>query len=293
MEFKPFRIEDKAQIDSYFSVHHYEQIDCTFNTLFLWQDAYQTSWAEQDGILFIRAGAGKDTFFMPPFAKEEENFVHGLALIHEEYDKLGLPFRLKSASSWVTEQIERLVPGKYDFIEDRDNEEYIYRTDDMIRLPGKKLRMKKNHLNGFLRQYADYQYEAITKENLEDAKAGIHDWFLRHGDIEEEEQAIKRCFDHWDALGVKGAVIRIYGKVEAFTNGDSINEKMAHIIFEKANPEIRGLYQAINRDFLMHEFADTEFVNREEDLGLPGLREAKMGYHPDHLTEKYDVVLKQ
>lgn len=293
MEFKPFRIEDKARIDSYFSVHHYEQIDCTFNTLFLWQDAYQTSWAEQDGILFVRAGTGKDTFFMPPFAKEEENFVHGLALIHEEYDKLGLPFRLKSASSWVTEQIERLVPGKYDFIEDRDNEEYIYRTEDMIRLPGKKLRMKKNHLNGFLRQYADYQYEAITKENLEDAKAGIHDWFLRHGDIEEEEQAIKRCFDHWDALGVKGAVIRIYGKVEAFTNGDSINEKMAHIIFEKANPEIRGLYQAINRDFLMHEFAETEFVNREEDLGLPGLREAKMGYHPDHLTEKYDVVLKQ
>ena len=293
MEFKPFRIEDKARFDSYFAVHHYEQIDCTFNTLFLWQDAYQTSWAEQDGILFVRAGTGKDTFFMPPFAKEEENFVHGLALIHEEYDKLGLPFRLKSASSWVTEQIERLVPGKYDFIEDRDNEEYIYRTDDMIRLPGKKLRMKKNHLNGFLRQYADYQYEAITKENLEDAKAGIHDWFLRHGDIEEEEQAIKRCFDHWDALGVKGAVIRIYGKVEAFTNGDSINEKMAHIIFEKANPEIRGLYQAINRDFLIHEFADTEFVNREEDLGLPGLREAKMGYHPDHLTEKYDVVLKQ
>ena len=293
MEFKPFRIEDKARIDSYFAVHHYEQIGCTFNTLFLWQDAYQTSWAEQDGILFVRAGTGKDTFFMPPFAKEEENFVHGLAHIHEEYDRLGLPFRLKSASSWVTEQIERLVPGKYDFIEDRDNEEYIYRTEDMIRLPGKKLRMKKNHLNGFLRQYADYQYEAITKENLEDAKAGIHDWFLRHGDIEEEEQAIKRCFDHWDALGVKGAVIRIYGKVEAFTNGDSINEKMAHIIFEKANPEIRGLYQAINRDFLMHEFADTEFVNREEDLGLPGLREAKMGYHPDHLTEKYDVVLKQ
>ena len=293
MEFKPFRIEDKARIDSYFSVHHYEQIDCNFNTLFLWQDAYQTSWAEQDGILFVRAGTGKDTFFMPPFAKEEENFVHGLALIHEEYDKLGLPFRLKSASSWVTEQIERLVPGKYDFIEDRDNEEYIYRTEDMIRLPGKKLRMKKNHLNGFLRQYADYQYEAITKENLEDAKAGIHDWFLRHGDIEEEEKAMERCFDHWDALGVKGAVIRIYGKVEAFTNGDLINEKMAHIIFEKANPEIRGLYQAINRDFLIHEFAETEFVNREEDLGLPGLREAKMGYHPDHLTEKYDVMLKQ
>lgn len=258
MEFKPFRIEDKARIDSYFAVHHYEQIDCTFNTLFLWQDAYQTSWAEQDGILFVRAGTGKDTFFMPPFAKEEENFVHGLALIHEEYDKLGLPFRLKSASSWVTEQIERLVPGKYDFIEDRDKEEYIYRTEDMIRLPGKKLRMKKNHLNGFLRQYADYQYEAITKENLEDAKAGIHDWFLRHGDIEEEEQAMERCFDNWDALGVKGAVIRIYGKVEAFTNGDSINEKMAHIISKK---QIRRSAVSIRRSTVISLFMNLRRPN--------------------------------
>ena len=80
--------------------------------------------------------------------------------------------------------------------------------------------------------------------------------------------------------------------MEAFTNGDLVNDKLAHIIFEKANPDIRGLYQAINRDFLIHEFADTEFVNREEDLGLPGLREAKLAYNPDHLTVKYDVRVK-
>lgn len=293
MNFNPFRIEDKPLIDGYFHVHHYEQIDCTFNTLFLWQTAYDTSWAEEDHILFVKAGHGKDTFFLPPFAQEEEDFRHGLDLIHQEYDKLGLSFRLKSASRWVTERIESICPGKYDFIEDRDNEEYVYRTADMIQLPGKKLRMKKNHLNSFLRQYSDYQYESITKDNMKDAQEGIHDWFVRHGDIEEEEEAIKLCFDHWDELGVKGAIIRIYGKVEAFTNGDLVNDKMAHIIFEKANPNIRGLYQAINRDFLIHEFANTEFVNREEDLGISGLREAKMGYNPDHLTEKFDVVLKK
>ncbi len=293
IDFKPFRIEDKALIDSYFRVHHYEQIDCTFNTLFLWQKAHGTSWDIVDDILFVKAGEGKDTFFLPPFAKREEDFVHGLDLIHAEYDRMGIDFRLKSASRWVTEQIERLCPGKYDFIEDRDNEEYVYLTKNMITLPGKKLRMKKNHLNSFLRQYSDYQYESITKDNMEDAKEGIHDWFVRHGDIEEEEEAMQLCFDHWDELGVRGAIIRIYGKVEAFTNGDLVNERMAHIIFEKANPNIRGLYQAINRDFLIHEFADTEFVNREEDLGVPGLREAKMGYNPDHLTEKFDVILKK
>lgn len=294
MDFRPFAIEDKEKIDGYFKLHHYEQVDCTFNTLFLWQHAYDTKWAIVDDILFIRAGSGDNAFFLPPFAGKTGDFEHGLALIHEEMDKLGRPFFLKSASSWVVEDIERHCPGKYDFIEDRDSEEYVYRTADMIKLPGKKLRMKKNQLNAFLRQYGgDYQYESITLENRDDAREGIKEWFDRHGNIEEEMTAIDRCFTHWNELGMKGAVIRIYGKVEAFTAGDLLNERMAHIHFEKANPSIRGLYQAINHDFLLHEFADTEFVNREEDLGEPGLREAKMGYNPDHLTLKYDVVEKK
>lgn len=94
-------------------------------------------------IFFSSAPAVEGYVFLPPFAHKEEDFVHGLDLIHEELDKAGMEFRLKSASRWVMEQIERLCPGKYDFIEDRDNEEYVYRTADMISLPGKKLRMKK------------------------------------------------------------------------------------------------------------------------------------------------------
>ncbi|MFQ7109861.1 MAG: phosphatidylglycerol lysyltransferase domain-containing protein [Dialister invisus] len=92
-------------------------------------------------------------------------------------------------------------------------------------------------------------------------------------------------------MKLKGAIIRIYGKVEALRT-EIWSILVAHIFFEKANPNIRGLYQAINRDFLMHEFAETEFVNREEDMGLPGLRQAKMEYNPDHFAEKYDVVVK-
>ncbi len=293
IEFKSFRIEDRDYIDSFFKVHHYEGIDCSFNTLFLWQKAHNTQWAVEDGILFIRAGDGQNTFFMPPFAGEGASFSRGLEIIHEYLEKEGKPFILKAASPWVVEQIKAHCPDKYDFLPDRDNWEYVYRTEDMINLPGKKFRMKKNHLNGFLRQYGDYQYESITTENMEDAKQGIAEWFERHGDIEEEEDAMKLCFDNWEALKMRGAIIRIYGKVEAFTNGDLVNPQVAHIMFEKANPNIRGLYQAINRDFLIHEFAETEFVNREEDLGIPGLRQAKLEYNPDHFAEKYDVVLKK
>ena len=292
IEFHAFDIKDRDYINSFFKVHHYEGVDCSFNTLFLWQHAYHTQWAVEENILFIRAGEDQ-LFFMPPFAGEGASFGRGLELIHECLDASGKPFILKSASPWVTEQIENHCPGKYDFIPDRNGWEYVYRTADMISLPGKKFRMKKNHLNSFLRQYADYVYEPITMENIEDAKAGIAEWFESHGHIKEEEKALQLCFDNWEALQMKGAVIRIYGKVEAFTNGDLVNPDMAHIFFEKANPEIRGLYQAINRDFLIHEFADTEFVNREEDLGLEGLRQAKMEYNPDHFAEKYDVVLKK
>lgn len=292
IEFRPFEIKDKEYINSFFGEHHYEQADCSFDTLFLWQKAYGTRWAVQDGVLFIRAGTGEHSFFMPPFAGEEASFSHGLSIIREELAAEGQPFIIKAASPWVVSQLERLHPGVYDITPDRDNWEYIYKTSDLITLPGKKFRMKKNHLNGFLRQYADYVYEPVTKDNLEETQAALAEWFARRGEIEEEEEALRRNFEYWDELGTRGAVIRIYGKIEAFTAGLRLNERVAHVHFEKANPDIRGLYQAINRDFLLHEFADTEFVNREEDLGLPGLRQAKLEYNPDHFAEKYDVVLK-
>lgn len=292
IEFQSFQIKDKAYIDGFFRIHHYEGIDCTFNTLFLWQKAFHTVWSVVDNILFIRAGEGENSFFMPPFAGEKASFSHGLELIHRYLEERNLPFILKGVSPWVLEQIKCHCARGYDFTADRDNWEYIYRVDDLIRLSGKKFKMKKNHLNSFLREYSDYVYEPITLENREDAKAGIAEWFRRHGSIHEEEVALSTCFDYWDELGMRGALIRIYGKVEAFTAGDLVNDHMAHVIFEKANPTIRGLYQVINRDFLVHEFSDVEFVNREEDLGIEGLRQAKMEYNPDHFAEKYTVVCK-
>ena len=97
-------------------------------------------------------------------------------------------------------------------------------------------------------------------------------------------------FDHWDVLGLKGGAIKLFGRVEAFSIGELMNDRMALIHIEKANPDIRGLYQAINNEFIRHEFSNVEFINREEDMGLPGLRQAKESYNPDHFAEKYDAV---
>lgn len=117
-------------------------------------------------------------------------------------------------------------------------------------------------------------------------------WAEKHHEegTEDELTAINLLFDNWEALGLKGGAIKLFGRIEAFSIGELLNERIALIHIEKANPEIRGLYQAINNEFVRHEFSDTEFINREEDMGMPGLRQAKESYNPHHFAEKYDAV---
>ena len=161
----------------------------------------------------------------------------------------------------------------------------------MITLSGKKLRQKKNHLNQFRMQYSNYEYMPIDENTIPLCREAAAQWVETHHEegIEDELTAINLLLDHWDALGLVGGCIKLFGRVEAFTIGEMLNEHMALIHIEKANPTIRGLYQAINNEFIRHEFADTQFINREEDMGLPGLRMAKESYNPDHFAEKYDA----
>ena len=190
--------------------------------------------------------------------------------------------------------MRELCPSCYRYERDRDNFEYIYKTSDLIDLPGKSLRQKKNHVNAFRRDYVGYEYVDLGPEHKEECLAVADEWLDEHQTTEDmaaERVGIERVFDNWEALGVKGGAIRIYGKIIAFSIGEYIHPKLAVIHFEKANPNVRGSFQIINQEFVSHAWADTEFINREEDMGIDGLRQAKESYHPDHFAEKYDVYL--
>lgn len=261
----------------------------------MWQDTYGIHWAEQDGVLYIQGGSKSESpFLLPPFAGKDAKFVDGLRVAKEWFKENNLPFRLKGIQPIIVERMKALCPDCYDFTPDRDNFEYIYRTDAMISLSGKKLRQKKNHLNQFRMQYTNYEYMPITEDVIDQCRETAAKWAEAHDeDSAEELRAINLLFDHWDELGLVGGCIKLFGHVEAFTIGEMLNDKMALIHIEKANPEIRGLYQAINNEFIRHEFAHTEFINREEDMGLPGLRQAKESYNPDHFAEKYDATYRE
>jgi len=263
----------------------------------MWQEPYGIEWAEEDGILFIKGGGKRATFMLPPFAGKDAKFIDGIRKADEWFKANNIPFMLRGVTPHLMERLEALMPDTFAFEADRDNFEYVYTTESLITLAGKKLRQKKNHLNQFRMQYSNYEYEPITVDNIPLCRETATDWVEnRHDDseegLEEELKAINLLFDHWDELGLVGGAIKLFGRVEAFSIGEKLNDRTGLIHIEKANPDIRGLYQAINNEFIRHEFSDVEFINREEDMGLPGLRKAKESYNPDHFAEKHIAVYK-
>lgn len=260
----------------------------------MWQHAFHLAWAVEDDVLFIRAGRYGHEFLLPPFSGENNSFVNGLKRAEAWFEEQGLPFLLKGASPWVVERMRELCPTCYTYEADRDNFEYIYLTSDLINLPGKAFRQKKNHLNAFRRSYYGYEYVDIGPEHKEECLAVAEHWLEEHqttADLEEERKGIGLLFDNWEALRLKGGAIRISDKIIAFSIGEYLNPEMALIHIEKANPEIRGSFQVINQEFVKHAWADTKYVNREEDMGLQGMRRAKESYNPHHFAEKYDIRL--
>ena len=163
-------------------------------------------------------------------------------------------------------------------------------------LAGRKYHGKKNHCNAFVKEYPDYVYEEMNRSNIDECIAFGDMWCERRmGDDPSlvcEKCAIHEALNNFEALKLRGGVIRIGGKVEAFSFGEKINDNTAVLHVEKANPEIRGLYSVINRDFAKNAWGDVTYLNREEDMGIEGLRMAKESYKPEFMVKKYSTVFK-
>ena len=180
--------------------------------------------------------------------------------------------------------------------DDRDNWDYVYLQQNLATLAGRKYHGKKNHCNAFVKEHPDYVYEEMNRSNIEECLAFGDMWCERRMSDDPslvcEKCAIHEALDNFEALKLRGGVIRIDGKVEAFSFGEKINDDTAVLHVEKANPEIRGLYAVINRDFAKNAWGDVTYLNREEDMGHEGLRMAKESYKPEFMVKKYSTIFK-
>lgn len=189
----------------------------------------------------------------------------------------------------MREKVEAMFPGKFEFEPLRDSYDYIYLTENLINLPGKKFHGKRNHIAAFVRDN-EWSYEPITADNLDECIAMNAEWERRNREkdpeaMDDELDAINISFKNYFELGFVGGLLRANGEVVAFTFGEEMNPEMFCTHIEKAYADVRGAYPMINREFAANALSQYKYVNREDDTGSEGLRKAKLSYYPDILLE--------
>lgn len=296
LEFKKLGIEDKEIFESYMLGRGYRHSEASFSNLFIWQNAWNIEWAHDGEALYMKMDSeAYRPFLLPPYLKDMGRSCEPHMRKVEEY-MLGAYgfFYVKCALPEMARKIVRDCGRRYRFAYDACNSEYVYNTADLVRLEGKKYHAKRNHIHSFLKAhtYEFYEYEPRWQE----ACLQIHNaWMRERGACEEEEAeelvAVSRALLYYDRLNFKGCVIVADGKPAAFSLGERISADTAIIHIEKSCCGFDGIYQLINREFAARTFADTTYINRAEDMGLEGLRRAKLSYYPVFMLKRYDCLL--
>ena len=294
--FKPIDINAKEVLDPYFELVDYEACEYCFVTLYMWQNIYNTVYYVEDDFAIVSGEYEGNNFVVLPLATKE-NMHKAIDFILKHFKDKDKKVNLRAITKEIVDFMKENYPGKFEYIEERDYFDYVYDGESLRTLGGKKNQKKRNHLNYFLKEYANrFEYKKIEENSqFEECIKLLNEWVdgkEDSDDFKDEFAAIQRIFNHYDKLKDKIKIGGIYvdSKLEAFSIGENLNDNMAVIHIEKANPDIRGLYPYINQQFLVNEFSDIEFINREEDLGIEGLRKAKLSYHPSRFVEKYTVV---
>lgn len=296
VQFKKPELEDKDIVQGYLYPSGFRGCERTFGNLYLWARFYHVTWAEIDNTLVFRSEDENGFSYTYPIGPGDHKAV--VELLLEDSQEKGYPFRMHSISTEEAEELEQNFPGKFQVEWLRDQADYVYETEKMIRLSGKKYHGKKNHINQFKAAHPDWTYEPVSDDNIEECFQMALNWRRENGCEDDEEKNAEMCatlnsLRLYKELGLTGGVIRAEGRVVAFTVGEPVSEDTFNVHFEKAYADVRGAYPLINQQFLEHEAANYTYVNREEDTGDDGLRQAKLSYHPVFMVEKGIVTRKE
>ncbi|MDR3051812.1 MAG: phosphatidylglycerol lysyltransferase domain-containing protein [Oscillospiraceae bacterium] len=294
--FRPIELADKETLLRYLRLYpDNEGSECTFSNLYIWGQTDGIGWAIEDDCLLLhgRRQDGMPCMMMAfaPRARMCCALGAGITAMAERKEA----FCMSSLPAWYCDLMADCRPGFFVFEREPHHDDYVYNTADLLNLPGRDFHAKRNHINKFTSMYEGrYDYLPYTPDLAEACMAVYDRWAATQGDAATfagERLSVHRALRHAQALGLVGGVLRVAGRVEAFSVGERITGDMALIHIEKANADIPGLFTMINREFVRNAFADTRWINREEDMGLEGLRRAKRSYNPARMIEKYSAVL--
>lgn len=294
LTFEPVSISHKPLFLSYAEQTDDRVTEQSFAALYAWAPKYKTEICHSGGFLFTRSMAPRMAFWMPMGRGDLAGALRGM---EETARAQAMPFMLRGLTRDMRRRVEEAAPHRYVFTENPEQYDYLYARRDLEELAGKKYHAKRNFITRFENEYAGrWRYEDITKENLGDVWV-FQDKWCRKNDcasnltLQEESTAIALFLYNLDALGAMGGLLRLDGSVVAFTVGSPIGRDTVDINIEKADYDVVGSYPMINWAFVRNRCSSYAFVNREEDMGLPGLRKAKLSYHPREIIVKYTASL--
>lgn len=294
--FKKLTLADKNNFDVFFQKIQPEISDLTFTNLLMWQDTYGLRvecLAELDFWILWATPEKWSSFFLPMIGDWSDltKLRQILAYLDRIAEKEGFSLTLRRLPQQLAENLVRL-DSSLQLEEERSTFDYLYNSAELINLAGRKYHSKRNHFNQFQRKYS-WEYQSMTPSLAEACLRLETSWLnlnpTQNEPLSDEALAMRIVLENFEVLGVCGGVLLIEGEIQALAVGETLNKNTAVIHIEKANTAYEGTYAAINQQFATHELAKFELINREEDMGLEGLRQAKLSYQPSKLVQKFVV----
>ena len=295
--FHKITLADKAQYDPILMTSPERGCEYSFCNLYLW--GRQEIAFRHGCVVFFSHFFGRSLYPYPIGNGDKKAVIE--EILHDAKMR-GIPCRISGMTHADREELESLFPGKFQIVASRDSFDYLYETDALADLRGKKLQKKRNHFNRFQAEHPNYRVEPIGCGNIARIQHMVNYWYVSRrqadpqGDYLLESLALTRAFRHYDDLAMEGIALLDGDDILAVTLGTRLSQDTFDIHFEKAREEIPGAYNAVNCEFARHlrlKHPEVKYLNREDDMGLEGLRKAKLDYRPHHLLEKYWALLKE
>lgn len=293
--FKKVELQDKEKIESYTKHSNINICDFAFANIFAWSEKYLTSWAEWEDSLIISFVRDGKTLYLPIIAKDHSKLESTISMLINKSISKGENFILMSVTDEYLSIIEEIYPNRFDIIYNRDGCDYIYNSEDLATLKGKKLQSKRNHINKFQKLYPNYKVEFIDNSNKDECLELSKLWAgdkINETDFIDEYKMIERFIGNIKELDAIAIAIRVDDRLVAFSIASAINDKCFDVHIEKADTSYEGSFSIINKEMANIIIQKYELINREEDLGIEGLRKAKLSYNPKEILCKKILRLK-
>ncbi len=288
LDLKHIKTDDKELLEKYIPDSVSEMCDFSFGNLYCWSAKEHTEFCVKDEFLFIRSTFNGVRSYAFPWGKGDIN--KALSEICDDAKERDADLSFYCVSEEQLVYLKKFFKDKLYVKEHRDYFDYIYLSEKLSTLSGRKLHSKKNHVNSFIKKY-NYSLEEINENNISECKAFSDKWFMESEStqtLEAERQVINLAFKKYDKLGFYGCALRVEGNIIAFCLGEEMPGKdMFCVHFEKASSEYRTAYAALNKLFSEKFSEKYKYINREDDAGVEGLRKAKLSYNPEYLVKKY------